>query len=115
MGVIGVFYNSSSYNPHFYNLQDVRQTDNIFYEHINGGGSSFPLRTGSSIASISHIWNDQISSVSVAPRTLVLLFEHPNFRGSTKLLENYGTTPAFYNINNDFNDAASSIRTYPLC
>ncbi len=41
---------------------------------------------------------DQISSVTVAPHTLVILFEHRNFQGDFYKLINNGDDPHLFNL-----------------
>ncbi len=80
-------YNSYEYSD------DVRQSVNRFYEHINGEGMSFTLNSGE-IVICGNPWNDRISSVRVAPKTLVILYTHINYGHPVKILENWGNTPA---------------------
>ncbi len=73
------FYNQYSYNLNF------RGPVNTFYEHINGVGMSFTLNSGE-IVICRDPWNDRISSVLVAPLTLVVLYEHRGFGGELGIL-----------------------------
>ena len=109
-----MYYNPYNDNPDVYSDLDVRQGINRFYEHINGTGMSITLNSGNDLASTGP-WGDNISSVLVAPRTLVILFEHINFGGDVKILENRSDTSRLFNIHHDFNDRASSIKTFRLC
>ncbi|MCA1048134.1 peptidase inhibitor family I36 protein [Bacillus toyonensis] len=101
-------YNSYEYND------DVRQPVNRFYEHINGGGMSFTLNSGERLSYVGDPWNDRISSVSVAPRTLVILYTDINYGHPVKILENFGNTSYLFNIHQDFNDVTSSIKTFRI-
>ena len=114
IGVEFMYNNPYEYNQYNYN-DDFRQSVNRFYEHINGGGLHFTLNSGNRLSYVGDPWNDRISSVLVAPRTLVILYTHINFGHPVKILENSGSTPNLYNIHDDFNDRASSIKTFRIC
>ncbi|WP_369799659.1 beta/gamma crystallin domain-containing protein [Brevibacillus sp. SKDU10] len=118
IGEVFMFYNPYHYNPHYdnpYHYLEVQQRVNRFFEHIDGNGASFTLNSGDSLSYVGDRWNDRISSVRVAPRTLVVLYEHINFTGSTKILENLRNRSRLFNIHEDFNDMVSSIKTFRLC
>ncbi|PER20648.1 hypothetical protein [Bacillus cereus] len=107
-----MFY-SNDINNH--NDLNARQSNiNIFHEHINGGGANFTIFSGGSMEYVGDLWNDQISSVTVAPRTLVILFEHRGFQGATYRLTNSGDFPYLFNLPGPWNDITSSIVTYRL-
>lgn len=110
-----MFYNPYNYNPHVYSNLDVRQDINRFYEHINGMGRYLSLKSGDSLTSLDAA--DYLSSVSVAPRTLVVLHEHRDFRGRNILLVNKGNSSELLNLHThlDFNDRTSSIQTFRIC
>ncbi|MEK4504300.1 peptidase inhibitor family I36 protein [Bacillus sp. FSL R12-0069] len=108
-----MYYNSYEYNT------DVQHTNfqqfvNRFYEHINGTGMSFTLNSGSNLPYVGNPWNDKISSVSVAPKTLVILYKDAKFGPPVKILENSGNIPYLFNIHKDFNDVVSSIKTFRI-
>ena len=104
-----MFYNTSGYDL------NVRAPVNTFYEHINGSGESFNLNSGDKLAYVGNEWNDRISSVLVAPRTVVILYEHINFTGRKKSLFNYKFNSShLFNIHRDWGDNTSSIKTYRL-
>ena len=112
-----MFYNQDlyAYDQDFYRNLDQRAGWNTFYEHINGDGESFSLYSGEVKSFVGNPWNDIISSVRVAPRTLVILYEHINFTGRKKNLFNYKFNSShLFNIHNDFNDIVSSIKTIQL-
>ncbi|WP_353957735.1 beta/gamma crystallin domain-containing protein [Peribacillus sp. NJ4] len=100
------------YNNYSHSVE--RALVNTFYHHINEGGASFTLNTGDSMAFVGDLWNDQISSVVVAPKTQVILYEHINFSGRKKILTNRSNDYWRFNIHRDFNDTVSSIKTYQL-
>ncbi|UHA73473.1 beta/gamma crystallin domain-containing protein [Paenibacillus sp. 481] len=106
---------TQQYNPEHYDQSDARQQVNRFFEHINGTGMSFALNSGNDLSYVGNPWNDRISSVRVAPKTLVVLYEHANFSGLKKILENKTHNSHLFNIHSDFNDKVSSIKTYRLC
>ncbi len=118
-----MIYNPYHYSPHYenpyydnpYNYLDVQHRVNRFFEHIDGTGSSFTMNSGDRLSYVGDPWNDRISSVRVAPNTLVILYEHINFRGRKKILENLSNRSHLFNIHKDFNDITSSIKTYRLC
>ncbi|MGG0795151.1 peptidase inhibitor family I36 protein [Brevibacillus laterosporus] len=97
----------------FYNYVEVQHPVNQFFEGINGTGRYFSLNSGDSTAHLN--FSDNTSSVRVAPRTLVILYEHINFHGDVKILENRSNISLLFNIHDDFNDRASSIKTYRIC
>ncbi|MGM2748643.1 hypothetical protein BK718_03320 [Bacillus thuringiensis serovar andalousiensis] len=104
-----MYYN----NPYEYN-DDIRQYVNRFYEHIDGQGMSFTLNSGERLSYVGDPWNDRISSVLVAPKTLVILYTHINYGHPVKILENNGNSPYPFNIHEDFNDRVSSIKTFRI-
>ncbi|MCU4998386.1 MULTISPECIES: hypothetical protein [Bacillus cereus group] len=109
-----MFYNNNINNYHDLNAR--QSNTNIFYEHINGGGASFMIFTGDSIGYLGDITmsNDFISSVTVAPHTLVILFEHRDFYGASYRLINNGDFPQLFNLPKQWNDITSSIATSRL-
>ncbi|PFB89776.1 hypothetical protein CN273_00060 [Bacillus thuringiensis] len=107
-----MFYSNDINND---NDSNVRLSNiNTFHEHTNGGGANFRMFSGDSMDYVGNVWNDQISSVTVAPRTLVILFEHRGFRGATNRLTNNGDYPYLFNLSRPWNDITSSIATYRL-
>jgi hypothetical protein len=108
------YYGPYNYNPDVYSDLDVRQGINRFYEHINGGGMSFIVVTGSDLEYVGEPWNDRISSVRVAPRTLVVLYEHRGFRGRIVQLINRSNSPHLWNLTHYGGDKTSSIKTFRL-
>ena len=68
---------------------DARCRSNIFfgcarfYEHGQCRGRSLPVSRGESTASIRSGWNDRASSVVVANKCKLTVYEHGNFRVST--------------------------------
>lgn len=118
IGEMFMFYNPYDYNPHYddpYHYVEVQHRVNRFFEHIDGNGASFTLNSGDRLSYVGDAWNDRISSVRVAPKTLVVLYEHINFTGRKKLLENSSNRSHLFNIHEDFNDITSSIKTFRLC
>ncbi|WP_142950242.1 beta/gamma crystallin domain-containing protein [Bacillus thuringiensis] len=108
-------YDRDIYDPNTHNNLNQRAGWNTFYEHINGEGASFSIYSGEYKPFVGNWWNDKISSVLVAPRTLVILYEHINFTGRKKNLFNYKySSPHLFNIHRDFNDIVSSIKTIQL-
>ncbi|MCU4998387.1 MULTISPECIES: hypothetical protein [Bacillus cereus group] len=107
-----MFYNNDINN--YYDLNTRQSNTNIFHEHINGGGANFTMFSGDSMDYVGNLWNDQISSVTVAPRTLVILFEHRGFKGATYRLTNNGDSSYLFNLPKPWNDITSSIVTYRL-
>lgn len=106
-----MFYNQYSYNLNF------RGPVNTFYEHINGGGSSFTMNSGEFKEVLEDWWNDRISSVRCPPRSLVALYEDRGFKGRVILLITRGNNSRVVNLHThlDFNDQLSSIRTFQIC
>ncbi|MDM5210471.1 beta/gamma crystallin domain-containing protein [Peribacillus sp. NJ4] len=102
------------YHPYNYSYLDERVLVNTFYVHANGGGASFTLNTGDSMAFVGDLWNDQISSLRVAPKTQVILYEHINFGGRKKILTNRSNDYYLFNVHRDYGDNTSSIKTYQL-
>ena len=78
-----------------------------FYEHIDYGGAS--VCVSASMVFVPDGWNDQASSVRIAPDLRLEMFEHRDFQG-TKLTHT-GNVPNFVNLN--FNDTLSSFRILP--
>ncbi|AXO96265.1 hypothetical protein MCCC1A01412_28275 [Bacillus anthracis] len=103
-----MFYNSYSDDL------NSRTPVNTFYDYINGGGRFFTLNSGEFMRYLGE-WNDRISSVRVAPKTLVILYQGTNFTGKKKILENLGDYPYLFNSVHTEGDAnISSIKTYRL-
>ncbi|MDA2118510.1 beta/gamma crystallin domain-containing protein [Bacillus cereus] len=89
---------------------------NWFYEHINGTGKHYALLSNQTQSYVGSEWNDKISSISVGPHSLILLYEHRDFQGRVKYFENFGNTPILINIHKGWsNDQVSSIQTFQLC
>ncbi|PFB89779.1 hypothetical protein CN273_00070, partial [Bacillus thuringiensis] len=83
---------------------------NTFYEHI------FTLNSGERLSYVGDPWNDRISSVLVAPLTLVVLYEHRGFGGRVRYLVNTGNSSQIFNlVEGGLGDNTSSIKTYRLC
>ncbi|MDM5215064.1 beta/gamma crystallin domain-containing protein [Peribacillus sp. NJ4] len=102
------------YNPYGDDLT-VRVPVNTFYQYVNGSGRSFTMNSGEFMEYLGEQWNDRISSVRVAPRTLVVLYQRANFTGKKKILENLGDSPYLFNSIHTEGDAnISSIKTYRL-
>ncbi|PFB89775.1 hypothetical protein CN273_00055 [Bacillus thuringiensis] len=106
-----MFYNK---NTNDYSNLNIRNNINTFYEHINGGGARFTIFSGDSSSFAGGGWGDNISSVTVAPHTLVILFEHRNFQGDFYKLINNGDDPHLFNLPRNWNDRTSSIATSRL-
>ncbi|EOV9528913.1 peptidase inhibitor family I36 protein [Bacillus cytotoxicus] len=106
-----MFYNN---NTNDYSNLNVRNNINTFYEHINGGGAHFTIFSGDSNGFTGGGWGDNISSVIVAPHTLVILFEDRNFQGDLYKLINNGDHPHLFNLPTNWNDRTSSIVTSRL-
>ncbi|AWC33027.1 hypothetical protein ACRS6Y_16175 [Bacillus cytotoxicus] len=105
-----MFYDQYSYNLNF------RGPVNTFYEHINGAGSSFTMNSGEFKEVLEDWWSDRISSVLVAPLTLVVLYQHRGFGGRVRYLVNTGNSPQLFNlVEGGWGDNTSSIKTYRLC
>ncbi|MDM5215065.1 beta/gamma crystallin domain-containing protein [Peribacillus sp. NJ4] len=90
-----MYYNPYNYFPDVYSDLDVRQGINTFFEHINETGLSFTINSGNNLPFLGDFWNDRLSSVRVAPRTVVLLYEHRDFGGRNISLVNRGILPEF--------------------
>lgn len=89
---------------------------NRFYEHIDGKGMSLVVYSGEFIDYVGNFYNDKISSISVAPETVVLFFEDRGFLGKVNFIENRSGQSKLVNIHKgDFQDKISSIKTYRLC
>ncbi|WP_197230138.1 hypothetical protein [Bacillus thuringiensis] len=99
--------------PQLYNTAG-QQAVNRFYEHNNGIGMFFDLKSGERLPYVGNDWNDKISSVHVAAKTLVLLYKRENYGYPVNVLENTGNYPIFYNIYKDFNDVTLSIKTFQI-
>ncbi|PEQ27976.1 MULTISPECIES: hypothetical protein [Bacillus cereus group] len=104
-----MFYNN---NTNDYSNLNVRNNINTFYEHSNGSGSYFTMLSGDSFTG--EVLGDRISSVTIAPRTLIILFSDSNFYGETHRIVNYGNFSIFYTLPSDWSDRTSSIETYKL-
>lgn len=96
---------------------NINQSVNSFFEHINATGSSFRMNTREYMEYVGDVWNDKISSVRVAPKTIVILYEHRGFQGYRLPLINRSNSPALFNLTGfrDWNDRVSSIKTLRLC
>ncbi|GEM_PF-1893453 len=78
-----------------------------FYEHQNGGGSSFQSGAMNS-NSIGNRWNDKISSVWVRSGFRVTIYKNKDFDGETYTLYGRGSG-TLYNLSDiGFNDSISS-------
>ncbi|WP_074593862.1 peptidase inhibitor family I36 protein [Bacillus cereus] len=97
-----------------YNNFIMRYGVNTFHEHSNGQGSYFTMSSGDSTNYVGDVWNDRVSSVTIAPRTLIILFSDRNFYGETHRVVNYGNSSKFYTLPRDWSDRTTSIETYNL-
>ncbi|MDM5215063.1 beta/gamma crystallin domain-containing protein [Peribacillus sp. NJ4] len=102
------------YSPNSDDL-NLRAPVNTFYEHINGGGHYYTLLSGESEEYVGDWWNDRLSSIRVAPRTLIIIFQHRGFRGSSATFENPYDSHWLVNLlDGGWNDQVSSIKTYRI-
>lgn len=86
------------YTDRRYHELNIQGPVNYFYDHINGQGWSFIINSGDTMAQL--VGGDRISSVRVAPKTLVILYQHINFHGASLNLENYGNSSRLFNLTN---------------
>ncbi|MEH7306747.1 beta/gamma crystallin domain-containing protein [Neobacillus drentensis] len=89
---------------------------NRFFEHIDGKGMGLTVYSGEFIEYVGDFYNDKISSISIAPMTLILFFEDRGFKGKVNYLENWSGEQKLFNIHKgELQDKISSIKTYRLC
>ena len=84
------------YYPYYYDFYFRAPIYNTFYEHINGGGRFLELLSGERKEYVGNDFNDKISSVSVAPYSVVILFENRGFRGQKGVLRNETAFPQLF-------------------
>ena len=110
MGNIGgIFMFNNPYS------NDYRAPESTFYEHINGTGDFFSLPSGYEVAHLGGYWNDKISSIRVAPKTLIIVFQHRDFKGSSATFDNpYDSYWLVNLLEGNWNDQVSSIKTYRI-
>ena len=88
-----------------------RPTINTFYQDIDGMGISFTLPSGTTdLANVGEVWNDKISSVLVAPWSIVHLYEDADYGGQHIELANRSDNARLFNMDTNFNDKATSIQ-----
>ncbi|PFN52281.1 1-phosphatidylinositol phosphodiesterase [Bacillus thuringiensis] len=97
-------------NPKLYeeiiraNFRNSPSNEPRFFEHINGEGIN--------LTGLPHsIWNDQVSSILLQPRTEITIYDHSNYTGDRCTITNPGSLPKLYNLTNyNFNDKMSSYK-----
>ncbi|EJQ86855.1 hypothetical protein IGW_05330 [Bacillus cereus ISP3191] len=103
------------FNYSYTNDVNFRAPVNTFYEHINGGGHYYTLLSGEEQDYVGNWWNDRISSIRIAPRTLVIIFQHRGFKGVSATFENpYDSYWLVNLLEGNWNDKVSSIKTYKI-
>jgi hypothetical protein len=96
-----------------------------FYKDVDNQGDSFGLCVGDECAVLPLEWNDHISSIAVAPRSQVTLYEDFNSGGHSIKFQNMSRTGSFLKIDltdyhfglfppKSWNDQVSSIKVEPF-
>jgi hypothetical protein len=62
--------------------------DSRFYRYKNQKGDYFPLFPGESTPYVGERWNDKVSSILVAPKSVVLRTVDVNYKGSSDIVSN---------------------------
>jgi hypothetical protein len=102
--------------------QSSQDGETTFYENIsfdpNRLGDKYIVKIGTNLPQL-ELWNDEISSINIHPRSSVRVYEHSNFAGSYITFINNSDKYWFidlrmYDINSnvEWHDNISSIKTW---
>jgi len=93
--------------------------DAVLFEHAYRRGEALVLGIGDAIPNLDRLpmrygsWNDVVSSIRLAPRTAIILYEHAGFRGRSARIGRSINDLAYvdgYRPEEDWNDRVSSLR-----